>query len=569
MMKNYMFIDKIPVEIQGEKNILELVRKAGIDMPTFCYYSELSVYGACRMCMVEDDRGNMHAACSTPPKVGMSVVTNSARLRKYRKNILELLLANHCRDCTTCEKSEGCRLKELARRFYIEDVRFPNGKTEPQKDESSVSISIDHSKCILCGDCVRMCNEVQNVGAIAFSGRGSKMEVSTAFKVPINESNCVGCGQCSAVCPTGAIVVQKNVDRTWAAIYDPDVYVVAQVAPAVRVGVAKALGEENGFMATGKIFAAMRRMGFNRVFDTTTGADMTVVEEGNEFIERLTRGGKLPLFTSCCPAWIRYAENNHPELLENISSCRSPMQMFGSVIKEHYEQLPELKGKKVFSIAVMPCTAKKYEAIRPEFKRPDGSDTIDAVITTQELVQMIREAGIHFDEIEPESPSLPFGGTSGAGVIFGVTGGVTEAVLRYANSDKTYSTLREIAQSGVRGLEGVKEMVYDLGDTQLKIAMVSGLGNAEKLIKKIQAGEVDYHLVEVMACPNGCISGAGQPFAHSEEKAERAVNLYKTDGLTQIKRSEENPALGDIYARYIGDRAHELLHVHYHPKHED
>lgn len=568
MNKNVMLIDKIPVPIEGEKNILELVRKAGIDMPTFCYYSDLSVYGACRMCMVEDERGNMHAACSTPPKAGMNVVTNSARLRKYRKNILELLLANHCRDCTTCEKSENCRLKELARRFYIEDVRFPNGKTETQKDESSVSISIDHSKCILCGDCVRMCNEVQNVGAISFIGRGSEMEVGTAFKVPINETNCVGCGQCSAVCPTGAIVVQKNVDRTWAAIYDPNVYVVAQVAPAVRVGIAKELGEENGFMATGKIFAAMRRMGFNRVFDTTTGADMTVIEEGNEFIERLNKGGKLPLFTSCCPAWIRYAEDKHPELLENISTCRSPMQMFGSVIKEHYESDPDLKGKKIFSIAVMPCTAKKYEAIRPEFKRADGTDTIDAVLTTQELVQMIREAGIHFDEIQPESPSLPFGGTSGAGVIFGVTGGVTEAVLRYANPDKTYSALREIAQSGVRGLEGVKEMTYDLGETQLKIAMVSGLGNTENLIRKIQAGEVEYHLVEVMACPNGCVSGAGQPFALKEEKQKRADNLYKTDGMTQIKRAEENPVLGEIYARDIGDRVHELLHVHYHPKHD-
>ncbi len=358
-------------------------------------------------------------------------------------------------------------------------------------------------------------------------------------------------------------------DRTWAAIYDPNTYVVAQIAPAVRVGVAKELGEENGFLATGKLFAAMRRMGFNRVFDTTTGADMTVIEEGNEFIERLNKGEKLPLFTSCCPAWIRYAEDKHPELLNNISTCRSPMQMFGSVIKEHYENDPELKDKKIFSIAVMPCTAKKYEAIRPEFKRPDGTDTIDAVITTQELVQMIREAGIHFDEIEPESPSMLFGGTSGAGVIFGVTGGVTEAVLRYANPDKTYSALHEIAQSGVRGLEGVKEMVYDLGEAQLKIAMVSGLGNTEKLIQKIQAGEVEYHLVEVMACPNGCVSGAGQPFARSKEKQLRADNLYKTDGMTQIKRSEENPILGELYARYIGERSHELLHVHYHPKHED
>ena len=566
MMKEFMLIDKIPVPIEGEKNILAMVQKAGLDMPTFCYYSELSVYGACRMCMVEDERGNMHAACSTPPKAGMSVVTNSARLRKYRKNILELLLANHCRDCTTCEKSESCRLKELARRFYIEDVRFPNGKTEPQKDESSVCISIDHSKCILCGDCVRMCNEVQNVGAIGFVGRGSKMEVGTAFHVPIAETNCVGCGQCSAVCPTGAIVVQKNVDRTWAAIYDPDTVVVAQVAPAVRAGVAKELGEENGYIAAGKIFAAMRRMGFNYVYDTTTGADLTVTEEASEFLDRLKEGGPFPMFTSCCPAWIRYAENKHPDLLPNISTCRSPMQMFGSVIKEHFEKNEKTAGKRIFSVAVMPCTAKKYEAIRPEFRRPDGSDTIDAIITTQELVQMIREEGIDFREISPETSSMPFGGTSGAGVIFGVTGGVTEAVLRNVEPDKTYSALQQIAMSGVRGLEGVKETTYQVGDQELKIAIVSGLGNAEKLIQKVQSGETFYHLIEVMACPRGCIAGAGQPFARSKEKAKRAQNLYTTDNMTQIKRSDANPAIDEIYTKYIGRKAHSLLHVHYKTK---
>lgn len=562
MNQNYMLIDKVPVLIEGEKNILELVHKAGIDMPTFCYYSDLSVYGACRMCMVEDERGNMHAACSTPPKAGMSVVTNSARLRKYRKNILELLLANHCRDCTTCEKGENCRLKELARRFYIEDVRFPNGQTAPKKDDSSVSIAIDRSKCILCGDCVRMCNEIQNVGAIGFSGRGSKMEVSTAFKIPLNETNCVGCGQCAAVCPTGAIVIQKNVDRTWEAIYDPDTIVVAQIAPAVRAGVSKELGEENGYLATGKLFSAMFKMGFKFVYDTTTGADLTVVEEANEFMDRLREGGPFPLFTSCCPAWIRYAEGKHPELLDKISSCRSPMQMFGSVIKEHFKD----EKKKIFSVAVMPCTAKKYEAIRPEFKRPDGSNTIDAVLTTQELIQMIREAGINFNELAPESPSMPFGATSGAGVIFGVTGGVTEAVLRHADPDKTYSTIRHIALSGVRGLEGVKEATYQVGDNELKIAIVSGLGNAEKLIRKIESGEVFYHMVEVMACPNGCISGGGQPFALKEEKAKRAENLYQTDSMTQIKRSEMNPALNEIYSKYIREKSYRLLHVHYHPK---
>ena len=562
MAKGIMMINGQRVPFDGEKNVLDVIRKAGIDMPTFCYYSDLSVYGACRMCMVEDERGNMHAACSTPPKAGMSVVTNSARLRKYRKNILELLLANHCRDCTTCEKGENCRLKELARRFYIEDVRFPNGMTEPKKDESSVSISIDHSKCILCGDCVRMCNEIQNVGAIGFAGRGSKMEVSTSFKMPLSETNCVGCGQCASVCPTGAIVIQKNVDRTWKAIYDPEVTVVAQIAPAVRAGVAKELGEENGYLATGKLFAAMLKMGFKFVYDTTTGADLTVVEETNEFMDRLREGGPFPLFTSCCPAWIRYAENKHPELLKNISTCRSPMQMFGSVIKEHFDE----QKKKVFSVAVMPCTAKKYEAIRPEFKRPDGSDTIDAVLTTQELVQMIREAGIDFKSLTPESPSMPFGATSGAGVIFGVTGGVTEAVLRHADPDKTYSTIRQIALSGVRGLDGVKEASYMVGDTELKVAIVSGLGNAEKLIQKIQSGEAFYHLVEVMACPNGCISGGGQPFAHHEEKAQRAENLYNTDSMTQIKRSENNPALSEIYSKYIREKSHSLLHVHYQPK---
>ena len=566
MQKNsFMYIDDIPVVIENEKNILDMTRKAGIEMPTFCYYSELSVYGACRMCMVEDDRGGMHAACSTPPKPGMKVYTNTARLRKYRKNILELMLANHCRDCTTCEKGDDCKLKEIARRFYLEDVRFPNSMTEPKKDESSVSISIDKSKCILCGDCVRMCNETQKVGAISFVHRGSKMEVGTAFGIPIAESACVGCGQCAAVCPTGAIVVQKNVDRTWAAIYDPNVKTVVQMAPAVRAGVAKALGLEDGAVAKGMLFAAMRRMGFDEVFDTTTGADLTVLEEANEFLNRLKNGGKLPLFTSCCPAWIQFAEKKYPELLENISTCRSPMQMFGSVLKEYYKDDP----KKIVSIAVMPCTAKKYEAIRPEFKRPDGTDTIDLVITTQELVQMIHESGLNMDTLLPETSSKPFGMMSGAGVIFGVTGGVTEAVLRYVEQEKNVTTRQIIAMSGVRGLEGVKEIEYPVGDLTLRIAVVNGLGNADALIRKLKAGEVQYDLIEVMACPRGCIAGAGQPWGTKEEKNARSEILYRNDRISQIKSAEENPTLQMLYDDIIKGREHELLHVHYGKHHEE
>ena len=566
MLKNsFMYIDDIPVVIENEKNILDMTRKAGIEMPTFCYYSELSVYGACRMCMVEDDRGGMHAACSTPPKAGMKVYTNTARLRKYRKNILELMLANHCRDCTTCEKGDDCKLKEIARRFYIEGVRFPNSMTEPKRDESSVSIAIDKSKCILCGDCVRMCNETQKVGAISFVHRGSKMEVGTAFGIPIAESACVGCGQCAAVCPTGAIVVQKNVDRTWAAIYDPNVKTVVQMAPAVRAGVAKALGIEDGALAKGILFAAMRRMGFDEVFDTTTGADLTVLEEANEFLSRLQNGGKLPLFTSCCPAWIQFAEKKYPELLENISTCRSPMQMFGSVLKEYYKDEP----KKIVSVAVMPCTAKKFEAIRPEFKRPDGTDTIDLVITTQELVQMIHESGLNLDTLLPETSSKPFGMMSGAGVIFGVTGGVTEAVLRYVEQEKSVTTRQIIAMSGVRGLEGVKEIEYPVGDLTLRIAVVSGLGNVDALIRKLKAGEVHYDLIEVMACPRGCIAGAGQPWGTKEEKNARSEILYRNDRISQIKSAEENPTLQMLYDEIIQGRTHELLHVHYGKHHEE
>lgn len=558
MNSNFMLIDNIPVRINGEKNILELVRKAGIDLPTFCYYSELSVYGACRMCMVENKWGDMEAACSTPPKANMEIYTNTPRLRKYRKMNLELLLSNHCRDCTTCEKNGHCKLQELAQRFGIKEIRFKNTSENREIDDSSLCIVRDKSKCILCGDCVRVCDEVQNVGAIDFVKRGSKMSVGTAFNEPLSQSNCVGCGQCAAVCPTGAIVVKNDTAKLWEEISDKSTKVVVQIAPAVRVGIGQELGQKDGENVMGKIVSCLRKMGFDEVFDTSTGADLTVLEETTEFLSRLEKNEKLPLFTSCCPAWVNYVENTYPSLMKNVSTCRSPMQMFSSVLKEHYKH----SNKRVVSVAIMPCTAKKFEAKRNEFIE-EGVSCVDYVITSQELIQMIKESGIVFSEVEPEAVDMPFGVSSGAGVIFGVTGGVTEAVIRRVLDDKSTTTLRALAFNGVRGMEGVKETSITVDNRVINIAVVSGLKNADDLVKKIQAGEAHYDFVEVMACPGGCISGAGQPFAKNDGKLKRSNGLYEADRMSSIKRSEENPVMMSLYQGLLKGKVHKLLHVEY------
>lgn len=558
MSGQYMIIDNIQVEIKDEKNILELVRKAGIELPTFCFYSELSVYGACRMCMIETKRGDIEAACSTPPRANMEIYTNTPRLRKYRKNILELLLANHCRDCTTCEKNTRCKLQDLAQRFQIRNVRFENTAKKEALDQSSPCIVRDKSKCILCGDCVRVCEEVQNVGAIDFAGRGSKMTVTTAFDEPIGESNCVGCGQCAAVCPTGAIVVKSNIDKLWRDLSDKNTQVIVQIAPAVRVAIGKELGQENGHNSMGKIVAALRKIGIDKVFDTSLGADLTVIEETDELVYRINENKNLPLFTSCCPAWINYVQNTHPDLMKNVSTCKSPMQMFASVLKEHYKG----SDKKLVSVAIMPCSAKKFEAAREEFK-VDGVADVDYVITTQELINMIKESGIIFSELESEAIDMPYEISSGAGLIFGVTGGVTEAVIRNISSDKSISAVRAIAFNGVRGMDGVKETTINLGQREVKIAIVSGLNNANNVIEKIKSGEVHYDFIEVMACPGGCINGAGQPFTRYDEKLKRSDGLYKEDKMTSINSADENPLIDSLYSSILKDRTHELLHVHY------
>lgn len=561
--KEYMLIDGNPVEINGEKNLLEVIRKAGIELPTFCYHSELSVYGACRMCMVENSHGGMEAACSTVPKAGMEIYTNTERLHKHRKMILELLLANHCRDCTTCQKNGKCRLQELASLFGLESIRFKNLKPEPELDTSSLSIIRDAHKCILCGDCVRMCNEIQNVGAIDFVNRGSKMVIGPAFNEPIANSPCVGCGQCAAVCPTGAIVIRKDTGRVWPELNDKNTKVVAQVAPAVRVAMAKEFGLPENENSMGRITAALRRLGFDEVYDTATGADLTVLEESNEFLQRIEAGENLPLITSCCPAWIQYCEKNHPELMKNVSTCKSPMQMFSSVIKAKYAT----SSRRVVCVAVMPCTAKKFECAREEFMH-DGVPETDYVITTQELIQMIHKAGIVFEELEPEAVDSVFSTCTGAGVIFGVTGGVTEAVLRRLSTDKSNKALMSIAFNDVRGMKGVKETTIPYGDKEVRIAIVSGLKNAEKIIQALKNGE-HFDFIEVMACPGGCVAGGGQPFGTNATKEVRGKALYSADKMLSIKRSEENPLMLSLYDGVLKGRVHELLHVHYNHKEEE
>lgn len=562
--KDYVIIDGIPVAIEGEKNLLELINKTGVKMPTFCYHSELSVYGACRMCMVENKWGGLDAACSTPPKAGMEIKTNTERLRRYRKNILELLLANHCRDCTTCENNAKCKLQDLAMRFNITGVRFPNhAKSTVDDDTSSVCITRDAGKCILCGDCVRMCNEIQNVGAIDFAYRGSNMTISTAFGKPLAETPCVGCGQCVAVCPTGAIVVKNNIAPVWKAISNPEIKTTVQVAPAVRVALGKELGVKDGDDVMGKIVAALHRMGFDEIYDTSLGADLTVLEESEEFLHRLEENENIPLITSCCPGWIQYVEKKHPELLPNISTCRSPMQMMASILKDQ----AITAQRKTFHVAVMPCTAKKFEAARDEFKM-DGEPNVDVVITTQELISMIKEAGIMFDTLEPEAVDMPFGTVSGAGVIFGVTGGVTEAVLRRVASNKSRAALLTVANCGQRGMEGIKEFDLQYGENSLRIVVVSGLANAEAVIKRINNGEkIDF--VEVMACPGGCINGGGQPFGMASDKEARSAGLYKSDRLLSIRRAEENPIMKNLYRDIIKGKVHKLLHVDYTGKAEE
>lgn len=555
-----MTIDGQSIEFTDEPNVLSVIRKAGIDIPTLCYHSELSIYGACRLCTVENDRGKTFASCSEKPKDGMVIYTNTPRLMRYRKLILELLLAAHCRDCTTCIKSGECHLQELAHRMGVHEIRFENVREQQPIDTSSHAIIRDPNKCILCGDCVRMCDNVQNINAIDFAYRGTDAQVMPAFNKKIAETDCVGCGQCRVVCPTGAISIHTNIDVVWEALADKNTKVIAQIAPAVRVAIGDHFGYAKGENVMGKLVGVLHRLGFDEVYDTSYGADLTVVEESKEFIERFTSGQKMPLFTSCCPAWVKYCETKYPEFVPNLSTCRSPQQMFGAVVREYYKDPEKNEGKKIVSVSIMPCTAKKEEILRPE-SFTNGKQDVDYVLTTTEVVRMIRKSGIVFDKVEIEAADVPFGIGSGSGVIFGVTGGVTEAVLRRLQQGHSRVDMEAIKKSGVRGDEGIKTLTYDYNGREIRAAVVNGLANADKLLQQIKNHEVEYDFVEVMACRRGCIMGGGQPVnAGPRTRKARMKGLYDTDVNTQIKKSNENPMILSLYDSLLKGKEHEPLH---------
>ncbi len=566
-----MIIDGTAVEFTDEKNLLEVVRKVGIELPTFCYHSELSIYGACRMCMVEIEGRGMVAACSTPPEPGLVVNTNTPKLQKNRRMILELLLANHHRDCTTCEKSGGCKLQDLAQRMGVRQVRFGHREKIVPIDYSSPAIVRDPNKCILCGDCVRVCAEVQGIGVLDFINRGSEAEVSPAFGKNLADVDCVNCGQDASVCPTGALVVRSEIEDVFKALNDPTKVVIAQIAPAVRVAIGEEFGFQPGEVAMGQMVAALKKMGFDKVFDTSFSADLTVLEETHEFLERVQKGEHLPQFTSCCPAWVKYAEQYHPQLLSQLSSCRSPQQMFGSVAKRFFTRDMNIDPKDLVVVSIMPCTAKKFEGKRPEFtvevdgvKVPD----VDSVLTTQELARMIKEYGFDFANLEPEPLDMPFGLSTGAGMIFGNSGGVAEAVLRAAEEMATGQSTGQVKFSQVRGLEGIREAEVEVAGNKVRLAVVHSLSNAKALLEKIAKGEAEYHLIEVMACPGGCIGGGGQPLPNDTgARLKRRKGLYTVDKQQPLRKSQDNPLLQNLYTKWLdkpgSEVAHNTLHTDY------
>jgi len=564
--KNTVTVNGMPIPIEGEKNLLELIRKAKIDIPTFCYHSELSAYGACRLCIVDVEGRGILASCSTPPEPGMVLRTHTEEIRQIRKIAVELILANHDMTCPTCEKSDACKLRQLAAQLGIEKIRFQKTMSEKPRDLSSPCIVRDPDKCVLCGDCVRYCSEVQSVGAIDFAYRGKDCTVQPAFGLDLADVECVGCGQCATVCPTGALSVKSETDKVWKALANPDITVVAQVAPAVRVALGEAFGLEPGSVTTGRMTSAMRRMGFNQIYDTAFTADLTVLEEANEFLSRAEKGVHLPIFTSCCPAWVQFAEQYYPGLLPHLSTCRSPQQMFGSLAKADLPKRFGVKKEQLFVVSIMPCTAKKAEAKRPEFKT-EATPDVDAVLSTQELAKMIKETGIRFRDLTPEAMDLPFGLSTGAGVLFGNSGGVSEAVLRYATEKLTGKALDRVHFNAFDG-EGIREAEVTVGDKTLRMAVVHGLKNARTLAEAVLAGKAKWDIVEVMACPGGCVGGAGQPVPQFHDTvACRTQGIRQVDRTTPLASAEQNPFIQKIYDERFNSpgssEAHELLHTRY------
>jgi len=562
-----LIIDNQAVEVEKGSTILEAAAKLGKKIPTLCYHPELRKFGACRICIVQDaKRGSLIPACYTPARDGMELLTNSEKVIKTRKTILELLLASHNGNCLTCDRNQRCKLQTMAYENDVRDIRFEGDKREFPMDVSGPIVR-DPNKCILCGNCVRMCHEVQTVGAIDFTDRGFIASVATPFDKPLIDSNCVYCGQCVRVCPVAALTENSEVAAVRAAIAS-NKHVVVQVAPAVRVGLGEEFGLDRGSLVTGKMAAALRRLGFDKVFDTQFSADMTIMEEGTELLTRVKEGGVLPMMTSCSPGWIKFCEQFYPELLPNLSTCKSPQEMFGAIAKTYYAEKNNIDPKDMFVVSIMPCTAKKFEKTRPEM-----NVGVDAVLTTRELAKMIKQAGIEFNALPEEGFDEVLGESTGAATLFGVTGGVMEAALRTVYAVVTGTELADdgIELTAVRGLEGTREATIPVGDLTVKVAIVTGLANARALMEKIKAGEADYHFIEVMTCPGGCINGGGQPYTDDPEaRAKRAEGLYESDRSLPLRKSHLNPAVKKAYDEYFekpnSHKAHDILHTHYHPR---
>lgn len=567
-------INGISVSAPKDATILEAARLAGINIPTLCYLKDVNQIGACRMCLVEvKGARSFAAACVQPVGEGMEVFTNTPALRRSRKNTLELILSTHDKKCLSCSRSGDCELQRLSREYGVDDSKYTGEKPHYELDASAAHMIRDNNKCILCRRCVGAC-AAQGIGVIGPNRRGFASYIGSAFEMDLADTSCVSCGQCIVACPTGALYEKDDTEKVFAALGDPEKFVVVQTAPAVRAALGESFGMPIGTNVEGKMVAALRRLGFDKVFDTNFSADLTIMEEANEFIERVQNGGKLPLITSCSPGWVKFCEHYYEDFIDNLSSCKSPQQMFGAIAKTYYAEKIGVAPKNMYVVSVMPCTAKKFEHGRDD-QAAAGVDDVDAVLTTRELASMIKRAGLMFESLPDEAYDQPLGIGSGAGVIFGATGGVMEAALRTAVETLTGETLSGDALNftDVRGTKGIKEASYKVGDLEVKVAVASGLKNARQLLDDIRAGKADYHFVEVMACPGGCVNGGGQPIQpasvrnNTDIRALRAKVLYDEDESLPLRKSHENPVIKELYETYLekpgSHKAHKILHTTY------
>ncbi|MCI8406413.1 MAG: 2Fe-2S iron-sulfur cluster binding domain-containing protein [Oscillospiraceae bacterium] len=569
-------INNIPVTVPRDTTIIEAARQAGISIPTLCYLKGINEIGACRMCLVEvKGARSFAAACVQPVGEGMEVFTNTPELIKNRKNTLELVLSTHDKKCLSCSRSGDCELQRLSREYGIEDEnKFEGEKNHYELDASAAHMVRDNNKCILCRRCVAACANVQGIGVIGPNQRGFKAHIASAFEMDLADTSCVSCGQCITACPVGALYEKDVTDEVFAAINDPKKIVIVQTAPAVRTALGEPFGLPIGTNVKGRMAAAIRRLGVDKVFDTDFSADLTIMEEANEFIERVKNGGVLPMITSCSPGWVKFCEHYYPDMIENLSTCKSPQQMFGAIVKTYYAEKNNIDPKDIYLVSVMPCTAKKFERGRDD-QAAAGVPDIDAVLTTRELAKMIKKAGLMFAELPDEEFDLPLGIGSGAGAIFGATGGVMEAALRTAVETLTDTKLEGEALDfkEVRGIEGIKEAAYKVGDLEVKVAVASGLANARKLLDAVKAGEAKYDFIEIMACPGGCVNGGGQPIVQApvrnakDIRTLRAKVLYDEDLNLPYRKSHDNPVIKELYETYLekpgSHKAHEILHTSY------